>query len=363
MSDESKKDLDTIKKYREQIHDIDDKILSLLSMRQGLARDLGRVKREKGIRLPDIQDELKSIERLVSGNYQNLDDRDVKNIFTEILSASRSIYQKSIIAFLGPEGTFSHEAAISHFGKSASFRAADNLDKVFELVEKDVCSQGIVPIENSYEGSVNRTLDLFYRYDLNILAEIFVRIRHQLLSRADGLEDVKMIYSHPMAIAQCRIWINGHIPGIPLKEMESTSKAAKIASEDPEAAAIASRFSGESYNLNILEENIEDDPDNVTRFLVIGKNRSGPTGKDKTSIMFFLGHKPGALHKALGALAEANINMTRIESRPMKIRNWEYLFFVDLEGHESDENLNMAIKKMEKECVFMKQLGSYPAGR
>jgi chorismate mutase/prephenate dehydratase len=244
----------------------------------------------------------------------------------------------------------------------ASFRATETIEEVFGLVEKGVCHQGVVPIENSYEGSVNTTLDLFYKYDLKIGGEILLRIRHHILSKAGHMEEIKRLYSHPMPVAQCRSWLKTHMAHIPVTEVASTSLAARMAADEPGAAAVGSRFSAETYGLSVLEEHIEDHPDNVTRFLVIGKTRSEPTGKDKTSLLFFLSHKPGALHKALEALANRNVNMTRIGSRPMRARNWEYLFFVDLEGHEQDNNIREAIKEMEASCAFMKRLGSFPAG-
>ena len=220
----------------------------------------------------------------------------------------------------------------------------------------------MVTIENSYEGSVNRTLDQLYKYELKISAEIFLRIRQHLLIKVDNIRKIKRLYSHPMPIAQCRGWLRGNLPKtVVIEEVGSTSLAAKLAADDPDAAAVGSRLAARTYNLEMLEENIEDHPDNVTRFLSIGKVQPEPTGRDKSSILFFLNHKPGALHNALGILAENNINMTRIESRPMKIRNWEYLFFVDIEGHKNDDNVHSAIFEMERICPFIKQLGSYPA--
>ncbi|MFC1535225.1 prephenate dehydratase [Thermodesulfobacteriota bacterium] len=280
----------------------------------------------------------------------------------EISSAARSVQEVPVIAYLGPEATFSHQAAVSFYGKSASFRNTETIEEVFGLVEKDVCHQGIVPIENSYEGSVNVTSDLFHRYDVKICAEVFIRVRHHLLSKAQHIADIKRLYSHPMPIAQCRLWMKDNLQGIPVTEVVSTATAVKMAAEEPEAAAVGSRLSGQTYGLDILKKNIEDHPDNVTRFLVVGKHRSEPTGNDKTSLLFFLHHRPGALHSALTSLADRGVNMSRIESRPMKIRHWEYLFFVDIEGHEQDSNVSKALSEMEKNCVFMKRLGSYPAG-
>lgn len=352
-------DLDT---YRQDIDEIDKQIVSMLSKRQELAQEIGRVKKELGIEIVDPAREQDVLKRLSSTGNKNLNPQVIRAIFSEVISAARSIQQSVAVAFLGPEATFSHQAAVSLYGRSASFRAAETIEEVFELVEKGVCQQGVVPIENSFEGSVNITLDLLYKYELKINAEIFLRIRHHLLSREKHLQNVKMLYSHPMPIAQCRSWIRSHLPGLPIKEVTSTSLAARMAADEPGTAAISSRFSGQTYGLNMLEQNIEDHPDNVTRFLAIGKTPSEPTGQDKTSILFFLRHKPGALHRGLAPLAERNVNMTRIESRPMKTRNWEYLFFVDLEGHEKDSNVNKALVKMERECVFFKRIGSYPSG-
>ena len=267
------------------------------------------------------------------------------------------------VAYLGPEGTFSHLAAIDLYDGLASLHPADTIEDVFALVEKDNCSIGVVPVENSYEGSVNTTLDLFYKYDLKICAETYVRIRHNLLSMEGDIRDIKKIYSHPMALAQCRFWLRANMKGVSVAEVSSTSLAAGIAANEPGSAAIGNRSLEELYGLKILNENIEDHPDNMTRFLAIGKRQASPVGKDKTSILFFLHDRPGALHKALGALAERGINITRIESRPMKTRNWEYLFFMNIEGHEQDVKISDALKEMEKQCVLLKRLGSYPKGR
>jgi chorismate mutase/prephenate dehydratase len=299
---------------------------------------------------------------LSSQRRGHLTKEAIRYVFTEIMSAARSVQEPLTVAFLGPEATFTHQAAISLFGHATSYRAAETVDEVFGLVEKGICRQGVVPIENSYEGSVNSTLDLFYRYELKIGAEVFLRIRHHLLSKADTIEHIERLNSHPMAIAQCRLWIKSHLAEIPIREVESTSRAAAMAVDDPRSAAVGSRLSASTYALKILAENIEDQPDNVTRFLAIGKEDTKPTGRDKTSILFFLSHKPGSLYKALESLAKRNINLSRIESRPRKTRNWEYLFFADLEGHEQESNIHDAIKEMEGHCMFLKRLGSYPAG-
>ncbi|MBW1806196.1 MAG: bifunctional chorismate mutase/prephenate dehydratase [Deltaproteobacteria bacterium] len=328
--------------YREKIDRADEQIISLLTRRQELALEIGRLKRETGMKFLDHAREQKLLRSLASKGNRNLSSQAIRSIFSEIISAARSSQQLPVVAYLGPEATFSHQAAISIFGSSASFRSAESIEEVFDLAEKDVCHQGVVPIENSYEGSVNITFDLFYKYDLKICAEVFVRIRHHLLSKAERIGDIRHLYSQHMTVPQCRSWM--------------------MAADEADAAAVGSRFCSQTYGLNILEEDIEDNPDNVTRFLVINKNGSEPTGKDKTSLLFFLQHQPGALHRTLEALADRGVNMARIESRPMKLRNWEYLFFVDIEGHEKDSNVGEALKEMEAQCVFMKRLGSYPAG-
>jgi chorismate mutase/prephenate dehydratase len=355
-------DWQSLSEYREEIDSIDKQLLSLLSRRQAVAVEIGNLKTRLGMEVIDPAREQEVLSRLVSESQGHLSAQAIRTIFSEIISASRSVQQIPAIAYLGPEATFSHYAAVSFYGHSASFRSAESIDEVFGLVEKGLCHQGVVPIENSYEGSVSSTLDLFNKYELKISAEVFLRVRHHLLSTAENMEIIRRLYSHPMGIAQCRIWLRTHLAKVQFTEVGSTALAAQMAADDPEAAAVGSRLAGITYGLNVLAENIEDMPDNVTRFLVIGKNRTAPTGKDKTSILFFVKHEPGALHTALGALKGKNINMTRIESRPVKTKNWEYFFLVDIEGHEQDGNVSEALREMGEQCVSMKRLGSYPVG-
>ena len=266
------------------------------------------------------------------------------------------------VGYLGPEGTFSHQAATLLYSEHTELRGAETIEDVFIMVKKGHCEEGIVPIENSYEGSVNITQDLLNKYDANICAEVYLRIRHNLLSSEKVINNIKRVYSHPQAIAQCRSWLKDNLPGVSVAEVSSTSLAAKMASEEVNSAAIASGFAASTYGLNVLSESIEDDKENATRFFVIGDHKPQPTGRDKTSIIFFLKHEPGSLYKCLSVLADRSINLTRIESRPAKTKKWEYLFFVDLEGHEKDRNVSEAFKEMEKYCVFLKILGSYPRG-
>lgn len=268
----------------------------------------------------------------------------------------------SCVGYLGPEATFSHQAATILYGNDTVFKGTDTIEDVFIMVDRGECEQGVVPVENSFEGSVNITQDLFNKYDTNICAEFYLRIRHNLLSREKNTENIQRVYSHPQAIAQCRSWLKANLPGIPVAEVSSTALAARMASNESNTAAIGSGFASSTYALNVLSKNIEDNQGNVTRFFVIGNYRPQPTGNDKTSIMFFLHHKPGTLHKCLSILAENNVNMARIESRPAKTKRWEYLFIVDLEGHEQDKKVSEALKEMGEYCVFLKRLGSYPQG-
>ncbi|KPA15780.1 Bifunctional P-protein, chorismate mutase/prephenate dehydratase [Candidatus Magnetomorum sp. HK-1] len=347
---------------RDKIDEIDKKILSLLVDRQDMAYKVGQIKKEMGLGVFNMAREEQVFRHLKSKSRGNLNPEAIHHIFSEIISAARAVQQPIDVAYLGPEATFSHQAAIYLYGKSTTFRAAETIEDVFSFVEKGMCQHGIVPIENSYEGSVNVTMDLFYKYDLKICAEIFLRIRHHLLSKSDSMEPVECIYSHPMPFAQCRSWLRSNYPHVPTQKVESTSTAAIIAQKNPKAAAIGSRLAAMTYKLNMLSENIEDQPDNVTRFLIVSRNHAESTGKDKTSLLFFLNHKPGALYSALKPLSDHNINMTRIESRPMKVRNWEYLFFADIEGHISEPHVQSALKEMETHCAILKHLGSYPEG-
>lgn len=267
---------------------------------------------------------------------------------------------KKPVAFLGPEGTFSHEAAMALFGGSVQYRPADSIDTVFSLVEEGLCSRGVVPVENSYEGSVKDTLDLLYQYDLLINTEHICRIGQHLLSGSSRMDGIERLYSHPMAIAQCRKWINTHMAGRPVNEVASTALAAKMASNDPAAAAIGSRLAGNTYGLNILEQNIEDISDNYTRFLVIGKHLTKPSGRDKTSFLVQPKSDPDTLFNILGVLTRRGIDLIRIESRPTKKRKWEYIFFVDVEGHVQEDRMRDALSEMKIHSIFLKQLGSYP---
>ena len=356
------KDVPRLEKLRDRIDGIDDRVLSLLCERQEIASEIGRHKKDLGLPIFDPAREQSVLRRLMSNNHGALSPDAIRSIFSEIISAARTVQETGPFAYLGPEGSFCHQAAASCFGQSGTFCAAESIEDIFALVEKARCEQGIVPMENSSEGSVSTTMDLFSRYDLKICAEVFLRIRHHLLGKKSEKEKITCIYSHPMALAQCRTWIKTHLPLVRVKEAESTSAAARLAAHEPGACAIGSRLAASPYGLQVLEESIENHPDNVTRFVAIGKTMTKPTKKDKTSILFSVPHRAGSLLQALEPLAQRGINMTRIESRPSRLRNWEYLFYVDIEGHEKDENVSEGLREMENSCAFVKRLGSYPTG-
>lgn len=308
------------------------------------------------------QGKKKIYERLRAINPGPFPNDALRNVFREIISASLSLEEVQKVAYLGPDGTFTHLAAIKHFGLSVKPIPCRSIPEVFEDVEKRRCDYGVVPIENSLEGVVNHTLDMFSQSNLKICGEIFLEVAHHLMNKTGRLEDVKRIYSHPHAIAQCRKWLSENLPNIPIIEVESTAKAAEIASTDETIAAISSEMAELKYNLKIIYRNIEDMSNNFTRFLVIGNFEPEPTGNDKTSILFSVTHRAGSLFQALRIFAEEEINMTKIESRPSKLKAWEYIFYVDIDGHAKSGKIKKALEKFSESVSFMKILGSYPKG-
>ena len=347
---------------RKDIDAIDAEILSLLSKRLDVAAAIGRIKERRGMAVFDPVREKAILDRMAQKSRGRLTPGAIRDIYTRIISAGRAVQGPLKVGFLGPEATFSHQAAISIFGNSAQFCPSRTFEDVFGSVEKGHCHQGIIPVENSLEGSVAGVWDLFNKFDLKICGEYYHRIRLSLMAQTRDLSGIRRLYSHPMPLAQCRLWLKSHLPDVPFESVESTSLAAKMANDDPDGAALGSRFLAETVGLKLLKEDIEDEPHNVTRFLVVGNSEPRPTGNDKTTLLFFLGHRPGALAEVLSVLAQREINVCRIESRPMPMRSWEYLFFVDLEGHRDDPAMAEAMAEMKRLCVFVKWLGSYPSG-
>lgn len=360
MEEEKRDTIVELEKLRRDIDAIDLKILELLNKRANIALEIANIKRQAGLKFYSPKREREILERLTSLNKGPFPNDAIKFIFREIISASLALEQPLRIAYLGPAGTFTNLAALRHFGSFAEYIPVDGIKAVFDTTDRKIADYGVVPIENSNEGVVSSTLDMFIDYDLKISAEIMLEISHHLLSKADDKSKIKKIYSHPQATAQCKTWLELNLPDIPIFESTSTARAAELASKEEDAAAIASELAAQLYDLNFIEKHIEDYKKNYTRFLVIGKEYQQKTGRDKTSILFSVKDRPGALYDALLPFKKSNINLTKIESRPSKRKAWEYIFFVDLEGHIDDEEVQNALKEVKETCLYMKHLGSYP---
>jgi chorismate mutase/prephenate dehydratase len=350
----------SLKGLRQEIDEIDKALLELLNKRAKIALKIGEIKRAKGLPFYDTVREKNIINNLIKFNKGPLPEEIIKTLFREILSATLALQEAQKVSYLGPEGTFTHLAAIKYFGSFAEFEPLDNIKSIFEHVEKGLSRFGVVPIENSNEGTVTFTLDMFMQYEVKISGEIIIPIFHHLLSLTGKKEKIKKIYSHPHAKAQCREWLSKNLPHIPLYDVSSTAEAAKQSSLDEEVAAIASEFAATLYGLKFVAKHIEDYKNNYTKFFILSKYFPGKTGSDKTSIMFSLQHKPGALYNALKPFKDAGINLTKIESRPAKMRKWEYIFFVDFIGHIEEEKVKETLNEVEKYCIQLVHLGSYP---
>jgi len=357
MKKESEKDL---KGLRDQIDSIDADILNLINQRLKIGQKVGEIKKEKGGQILDRSRERKVIEKLSELNQGPADEEILKYIFNVIITATRDIQKPKTISFLGPEASYTHIAALAHFKHSGKFVEQSNLYEIFREVEKKESHFGVVPVENSIEGAVNHTLDLFADFDVHVCAEHYEPVSHDLLSITGEPNDVEKIYSHPQALAQCKAWIKKKFGHADLFETSSTSKAALLASEDKTIAAIASKQAAHLYELQTVESKIEDYSGNITRFLVIGKNIPEPTGKDKTSIMFATSHVPGALFKTLAPVNKAGLNMLKLESRPTRHHDWSYYFFLDIAGHQQDKIVAHTIEEIKKYSLSLKILGSYP---
>jgi chorismate mutase/prephenate dehydratase len=351
-----------LEKLRREIDQIDNEILKLLNKRAEVVIGISHIKRNEKAKFYSPEREREILERLTALNKGPFPHETLKVIYREILSASLSLEEPLKVAFFGPLATFTHLAALRHFGSSASFMPVESIRDVFDAVEAGKAGFGVVPVENSNEGVVSYTLDMFMDYDLKVSAEVMLEISHNLLSKSGDKAKIKKIYSNPQAAAQCRRWLELNLPGVPILESTSTAKAAELASVDDEAAAIASELAAKIYDLRFFEKNIEDIKHNYTRFLVISKEFPPKTGRDKTSIMFSIKDRPGALYDILSPFKRAKINLTKIESRPSKRKAWEYIFFVDMEGHIDDKKVRKAVDTMKENCLYVKILGSYPHG-
>ncbi len=354
-------DSEDISHWRQQIDAIDDQLLELLNERARCSAAVGKLKarRETTAFVPGR--ELEVFERLESRNPGPFPTSALRNVFREIISASVSLQRGVKVAYLGPRGTFTHQAALQQFGQMAEFAPAQTTAEIFRQVDEGQAEFGVVPVENSSEGVVSHTLDLFVESELTICTEIHVAVHYHLLSREGALERIEAVHSHPQSLAQCRGWLELNLPGVPQHSTHSTAQAAELASHDANTAAIASPVCGELYGLKVVRSGIEDSRENTTRFLVIGRTKPPKSERDITSLLFSIKRdQVGALHKALEPFAKHDVNLTRIESRPTKAKAWEYVFFCDFEGHVDDLNVGQAIDELRPRCDFLKVLGSYP---
>jgi chorismate mutase / prephenate dehydratase len=349
-----------LEKLRANIKAKDKEIIRLLNERSEISLSIGRVKDEEGIQVYNPSQEARVYGYLQEINDGPLPPASVHSIFREIISASRNLQKPTTVAFLGPETSFSHLAARRHFGESGNFFPQPGIARVFDEVERGCVDWGVVPVENSQEGAVNITLDRLVLTPLTIRAEIYLRISQCLISSAADWKSIKKIFSHPQAIAQCRSWLRANLPNCALEEKESTAAAAELVKGKKTEAAIGSSLAAVKNGLNILAEGIEDNTSNTTRFLVIGNRESSATGHDKTSLVFATPHSPGSLHRALAPFADRRINLIKIESHPVKERLWEYLFFVDIDGHITREEVKRCLEELREKTTFLKILGSYP---
>jgi chorismate mutase/prephenate dehydratase len=345
---------------RAAIDAVDDELLRLLNERARLVKEVGVLKSaaQQPFYVPDRERQI--VERMQEQNAGPFPTEALRAVYSEIISACLSLEKPLRVAFLGPEATFTHMAARARFGYSARYVPAATIAGVFVEVDKGLADLAVVPIENSTEGVVNSTLDMFMDSSLVIGAEIVLEVSHCLLTRSGALDGIQKVYSHPQALAQCRAWLSANLPRAAAIEVASTALAARLAKDDPVAAAVASELAGQLYDLRIAKRKIEDEVRNVTRFLVVGREAAAPTGRDKTSLMLSVKDQPGVLHRVLAPLADAGINLTRIESRPSRRRAWDYVFFVDLDGHLSDAQVARAIAALGQACSQVKVLGSYP---
>ncbi|MDP2929087.1 MAG: prephenate dehydratase [Candidatus Omnitrophota bacterium] len=351
----------SLKKLRVSIDSIDSKILKLLNERAKITLRVGDIKskRNESIYVPERESEV--YKKLAQNNNGPLPNTALEAIYREVMSSALRQEKRIKIAYLGPEFTFTHLASMKKFGSSVEYLSCGTITSVFDEVEKTRADYGVVPIENSVEGAVNHTLDMFIDSDLVICSEIYLEISHSLLSRESDKDKIKKVYSKDQVFGQCRLWLEDRLPNVALIEVASTAKAAEVASKEKGSACIASELAAAKYHLKDLYDSIEDNAHNVTRFLVIGRTQAKQTKKDKTSIMFSLKDRVGALHDILMPFKKYRINLTKIESRPSKIKAWKYYFFVDMEGHHLDKRLSSALSILKKNTTYLKILGSYPA--
>ena len=349
----------SLKNLRKKIDSIDKKIVSLLNIRAAVSSAIGKkkIQLKKGVYSPDREKEV--LQKVKSFTKGPMPKAAIEAVYREIMSCSLSLEKSLNIAYMGPRASFSNLAALKKFGSQVNYVSCDGIPEVFQRVEKGDCDYGVVPIENSIEGAVTHTFDLLIDSDLKICSQVLLEISHNLLSKT-AMDKIKTIYSNPQVFGQCRNWLQSNLPKAECVEVSSTTRAAQIASQRKNSACIASTLAAKVYHLEVLKKDIEDNVHNITRFLVIATEDVPATGKDRTSILFSIKDKVGALQDMLTPFRKNGINLTKIESRPSKRKAWDYYFFVDIEGHRLDKNVSRALTQLEDKCNYLKILGSYP---
>lgn len=350
-----------IPEHRKAIDKLDAKIVKLLNERTVHVLEIGAIKLKAGEEIYAPHRERSVLHRLCKLNKGPITNESLRAIYREVMSSALSLEKTMTIAYLGPEATFTHQAAIRKFGSSLHYASQRTIAEVFSEVSKNRADYGVVPVENSTEGVVTHTLDMLADSDLKIVAQIILPIQQCLLSNARR-NQIQKIYVHPQTLAQCRGWLQRNFPDAELIETSSNARSAEFAAREKNSAAIGGSLAGEKYGLRIQEQDVQDNAINATRFLVLGRQCSPPTGRDRTSLMLSIADQVGALHKALGAFRRFRLNMTKIESRPNKRKAWEYFFFVDCDGHMTDKKVANAIEQLGQVCNYIKVLGSYPNG-
>ena len=351
---------DKLKPLREQIDAIDAQLLDLLNRRAVLAQQVGHVKAETLAPVFRPEREAQVLRGVAERNPGPLKGGDVQTIFREIMSACRSLEKRVVVAYLGPSGTFSEQAVYRQFGSAVDGLPCVSIDEVFRATEAGTADFGVVPVENSSEGAINRTLDLMLTTSTSISGEVAIPVHHSLMTATGGMDGVTVVCAHSQALAQCQMWLNQHYPRIERRAVASNAEAALMASKDASIAAIASELAGQQYRLGVVKANIQDDPHNRTRFAVIGHLQTNSSGEDQTSMVLAVKNKPGAVYRMLTPLATHGVSMTRFESRPARTGAWEYLFYIDIEGHQQDPAVARALEELQDNAAFFKVLGSYP---
>ncbi|HOC55903.1 MAG TPA: prephenate dehydratase [Verrucomicrobiota bacterium] len=345
--------------HRKAIDKFDAQIVRLLNERTKHVLAIGEIKRKAKEEIYAPHRERAVLQRICRKNHGPLTNESLRAVYREVMSGALSLEKSLTVAYLGPEATFTHQAAIQRFGASLRYAPQKTIADVFTEVSKHRADYGVVPVENSTEGAVTHTLDMFVDSDLKIVAQIVLPVQHCLLADCPRSQ-VRKLYAHPQALGQCRAWVHAHLPRVEIVETSSNARSAELAGKEKKAAAIAGLLAAERYDLPVLDHDIQDNIANATRFLVLGRQCSPPTGNDRTSLMFSLADRVGALYNALVAFRRYRINMTKIESRPSKRKAWEYIFFVDCEGHLEDRRLSKAVILLGEHCSYVRVLGSYP---